>query len=231
MKKNSILGLIGILLAGAVLGGIVLMTLNNGTSKAVVAVGEIEAGDIFSSEDLKVIDMPKKAIVEGLTISEMNEIIGKVATSDISKDEMITATRVANSESDGYLANMNDSKNNFGIQIAIPESTPIQGLSVGDYVSIFTSIEGNVKSENTEVTETQSKGTGRVGEKFKVIGINKNDSGVITNITIEVTPDFSSKVTHCITNNSVIVTFVSGEHIENPTKGITQSGLFEEIIK
>ena len=226
MKKNSILGLIGILLAGAALGGVVLMTLNNGTAKAVVAVGEIEAGDIFSSEDLKVIDMPKKAIVEGLTISDMNKIIGKVATSDIANDEMITETRVANSESEGYLANMNDSKKNFGIQIAIPESTPIQGLSVGDYVSVFTSIEGNDVSGTV-----QTKGTGRIGDKFKVIGINKNDSGVITNITIEVTPDFSSKVTHCITNNSVIVTFVSGEHIENPTKGITQSGLFEEIIK
>lgn len=229
-NKNSIFVLVGILLAGGALGGVTLQTLNKGTAKVVVPSVEIKAGETFSSENLTTVDLPKNAVLDGLTIVNTDDIIGKVAVTNISKGEMITENRVVDTKSQGYIANMDKPDTDYGIQLSVDDSSPIEGLNIGDYVAVFTSMDGN--SNGNEQQNSSNKGAGRIGDKYKVIGINADaDSGKVSNVTIEVSPELASKVAYATSNNNVILTFVDSKQGVTNVPGIDQTRLYQEIIK
>lgn len=223
MRKQSIFGLVGILLAGGALGGVVLTTLNSGTQKVVVPITEIKAGKVFTSENLRTVDMPKRAVVPGVTITNMNDVVGKVAVGNVNVNEMVTESKVADTKGQAYVANMTNSKDNYTVQIPIPESTPIQGLSVGDYVSVLSSVKGEGNASQIV--------TGKIGTKYKVVGINEDGNGLIKGVVLEVEPANLSKISHALLNNVVILSLVSQENQAQPIPGATQQGLQAELAQ
>lgn len=220
MKKNSVLGLVGILIAGGIVGGLVLTTLNSSTDKIVVPTQEVKAGQTFTSENLKVVDIPKKAITPGITITDVKDVVGKTAVSNVAANEMITTTKVVNTKGEGYLANMVNPKENYAIQIPIPEDKPVHGLSIGDFVCVIASLKG----EGNDATST-----GKIGNKYRVIGINESDEGKIIGVTIEVEPQNVAKLSHAIINNDVLLNFVSNDNTDTKVQGITQKALLDEL--
>lgn len=220
IKKTSILSLMGIVIAGIAIGGTVLLVLNNGTEKVIVPTTEIKAGDTFTSDNIKTVDISKNAVLNGITITDASKIIGKTAVSKISPGEMITTSRVTDTKGDGYIANMQNPDTDFAVQIPIADSNPIKGISVGDYVSIM----GSITNSNSE------SGTGKIGDKnFKVVGIATNDNSVITGITIEVGPDCVAKISHAVLNNKILVTFVSSDQKQETINGTTQTQLYQDL--
>lgn len=219
MQKKTLLTLCGISITGILIGGVVFGALTNSTTKVVVPSKTISAGETFSKDNLKIVDMPNKAIKADITYTSIEKVVGKVAVSDICADELITKTRVANSEEEGYIANMND-KSDFALQITFDSSYLVEGIGIGDYVSIIASVQE---------TEGSNVSTGKVGSSYKVLGISKDEDGNITNITIEVPATEVSKISHSVINTSFVVSFVSKEQGQIKVPGITQSDLFSEL--
>lgn len=219
MQKKTLLTLCGITITGVLIGGIVFGALTNSTTKVIVPSTTIAAGETFSKDNLKIVDMPNKAIKEDITYTSMEQVVGKVAVSDICADELITKTRVAGSEEEGYISNMND-KSDFALQVTFDSSYVVEGIGIGDYISIIASVQE---------TEGSNVSTGKVGSKYKVLGVSKDEDGNITNITIEVPSNEVSKISHSIINNDFLVSFVSKEQGEIQVPGVTQSDLFNEI--
>lgn len=221
MKKKSIFGLVGIIVFGVAVGFGVLTTLNNGTEKVVVPVTTIKAGQQFSSENLKEVDMPKRAIVPGVTITSIKDIVGKTAVSNILTGEMVTESKIANTKGEGYIANMVNPKQNYAIQIPVSDTTPVKGISVGDNVSLLATAKG----------EGQNTATGKIGEKYRVIGINENESGLVVGLTIEVEPATITEVSHALINCDFAISFVSPEHEVVQVPGVTQQTILDKLSK
>ena len=222
MKKNSIIGLIVIVLIGGILGLVVLSALNNGTAKVIVPATEIKAGETFTSENLKTIDMPKKAIIEGVTVTNTESILGKIAVSKIAENEMISMSRIAETEGNSLITNMEKPKENYVIEIPISEINAVSNISVGDYISIMVSITSEIDNDIT---------TGRIGDKYRVVGIIENENMAITGVKIEVKPSELAKVSHVILNNKILIASVSGKQEVTTTPGINQTTLIPELTK
>lgn len=220
MKKKTLLSIVGIGISGVLLGGIVFSVLSSKTMKVVVPTKTIQAGQTFSSSNLKLKDVPKKAVVGNITYTKIEDVAGKTAVSDICSEEMITTSRVANSKESGYIANMND-KQDFALQVNLDSSYQITGVEIGDYVTIAASIQDD---ENNNIT------TGKIGgSNYKVVGVEKNEDGYIVNLTIEVSANDLTTVSHVVLNNAYVIAFVSGKQKAVTVPGISQKDLANQL--
>lgn len=219
-NKKFITKIIIILLIGGLASVLVLTALNSSTVKVVVASGEIIPGDEFTSSNLTTIDMPKNSVIEGVTILDINDVLGKTSNGYLANNEMVSYSRVSDTKSESYLANMENKDSNYAVQLTVSTDNPIVGVSIGDYVSLVSTIKA--PSGDTSATN-------KVGDKYKIIGINTNvDSGLISSLTLEVAPENLSEVSHIILNEQVLVAIVDEKNSSKGTIGTTQENLYNK---
>ena len=204
MNKKSILQLTGIFVVGGLIAFSVFSALNRGTTKVVVPNTTIAAGTTITSDMLTTEDVPNQAVIDGVTITDINKVVGETAVSEILPHEQITTSRVATSKSEGYIANMEDAEKDFAIEVPIPENSPITGVNIGDYVSVLASVSIGSGDNSGEVV------TGQVGGKYRVIGTNESEEG-LTSITIEVKPENATNIAHAINNGTLVISVVSAK--------------------
>jgi len=219
-NKKALIKIVIILLLGGLASVLVLTALNSSTVKVIVASKDIMPGDTFSSDNLTTVDMPKNVVIDGVTVLKASDIVGKTCNGYLSPNEMVSYSRISEDKADSYLANMDDKEKNYGVQVTIDADNPLTGISIGDYVSLISTIKG---------VNGDTSATAPIGDKYKVIGVSINsDSGAISSIEIEVTPENLSKVSHVILNEKVLVSVVDKNNNDEDAKGITQESLYNE---
>lgn len=202
MKKQTIITLTIIILVGVLLGLGVYFGLNAGTEQVVVPSREIKAGETFTAENLEIITIPKAITLDGVMIKKPEDILGMTALSALVAGEPITQSKLSSQPSDGFLNNMEDPVKNYTITFPIPADRPLKSISMGDYVSIF----------STMVDKEENVVTSQVGGKYKVVGVEETEDGVIPSITIEVTPEEMPELTHVVMNADYMLTYVTRLH-------------------
>lgn len=206
-----------ILLLGAFVGYGVLTVLNTQTVEVVMPARDIKAGETLSTENLKR-DFISKNAVHPDAIRDIKMVLGKVALTPLYANEQILSTRVNTNQSVGYLKQMQNAEQNFAVQIPVEENAAPSGLKTGDKVALIATMQ-----QNNNVT-------GVLGQDFMVINVNSNENGVITGITVEVTPDKLAAVTQALTLGKVKIALVDTKHAVTPVNGITGDE-FAEMLK
>lgn len=220
MKKQTTIYLTIILIIGALLGFGVYYGLSLGTEQVVVPEVEIKAGEMFSTENLKVISIPKAINLESIMYKTPDEIIGKYALSSLVANEPITTSKISDRKSDGYLGFMKNAEENYTVLIPVQTDQPIRNVAAGDYVSLFSSIE---------VTQEEIA-TGQIGNSYHIVGVESDEDENIIGITIEVEPKDITNVSHMIINTDYLISFVSGDKDERVLEGVTSTQFIEMIL-
>lgn len=218
MNKKSVLQLTGIFAVGGLIAFSVFSALNRGTTKVVVPNTTIAAGTTITSDMLTTEDVPNQAVIDGVTITDIDKVVGETAVSEILPHEQITTSRVATSKSEGYIANMEDSEKNFAIEVPIPTNSPISGINIGDYVAIIASVNMSSGEDSGNVI------TGQIGTKYRVIGTKETEDG-LTSITIEVTPENATNISHAINNGTLVISVVSPKQSVDHVQGTDSNGI------
>lgn len=222
MKKQTIITLIVILLVGALLGTVVFVGLQSGTEQVVVPAVDIEAGETLTADNLKIITIPRAVFLDDIMYKNenMTDVLGQTALTRIMAGEPITDTKISLQVSDGITNGMDDPANNFAVTIPIPTDRPVVNIGLGDHVAMFATYADN--NENIV--------TGLVGDKYKIVGIEEDEDGIISSIIIEVGKDNIAEVSHTMMNADYAISFVANGHEPQTIIGITHNQIIQKHI-
>lgn len=220
MNKKSTIFLIVILLIGALLGFGVYYGLSVGTEQVVVPSVEVKAGDMFTSENLKVISIPKAITLDSVMYKTPDEIVGKYALSSLVPNEPITVSKLSDRKSDGYVGYMEDAEHNYTLLVPVQSDQPIRNISPGDRVSLFSSI----------TLSQEERVTGKLGDSYNIVGVEMDKEENVSGVTIEVEPNQMANISHMIINADYILSFVSVDQIETNIDGITSEQFIETLL-
>ncbi|MEB3024442.1 MULTISPECIES: Flp pilus assembly protein CpaB [unclassified Parvimonas] len=228
MKKIRIVALVSAL-AVMVFLGIYLSGISGsrgrskGSVEVVVANEDIPANSIIKESQLKKIYVSKDSVPEN-SISNPDEIVGKMSKSAIYKDEVVIKERIiekaeGNSSPYGLAYVVSVGKRAMSIEVTLPQGVS-NSLKVGNYIDVYYSgsvkytvinsgkgSNDNKEKQKEELTKEFSK---LLLQDVKVIGLESNieqkDSEKGSNyktVTLELSPQDFAKLVFAINNGTV----------------------------
>ncbi|MBL6463370.1 MAG: Flp pilus assembly protein CpaB [Senegalimassilia sp.] len=139
-------GLVAVAVAGAGLGAFGVATSQSTTARytadaqqIVVATADISAGQTVSADELATMEVPASMRTSGaVAADDLSDIVGKVATLDIHKNEQLTKSMTANPNNSSKLSDELGS-GKVAITISSDEENGLAGLlTKGDHVKLTT---------------------------------------------------------------------------------------------
>lgn len=167
MKNRTIIGILCILLSGAIMFGItpLINTVTSGKIEVMQVVSRIEPGQAITAEDVTKVQIGSLGIKD-TAIKDEKQLIGKYAAITIMPDNCIYPDMLSeqNDSADHVFRQLNGSQTAISIAISTFANGLSGKLQNGDIVSavIVSENEGTIPAELTYlrvITTTTSKGT------------------------------------------------------------------------
>lgn len=182
------------------------------TAPVVVAQKTIPAGTMIVSEMVTVNQVPVEYVHE-LSISNADEVIGRITKESIEVNEQVLKTRLSDVNQENNNLSYSIDPNYRAVAILTDEETGVAGyLTKGDRVDVVAAIPSGSQFivENVEILEIGSKTTNKSGEDY-------------TSVTVSVPVNDVTKLSYSLSSDAFVYRLVLRSPVD---KGIVGAQSF-----
>lgn len=182
------------------------------TAPVVVAQKTIPAGTMIVSEMVTVNQVPVEYVHE-LSISNADEVIGRITKESIEVNEQVLKTRLSDVNQENNNLSYSIDPNYRAVAILTDEETGVAGyLTKGDRVDVVAAIPSGSQFivENVEILEIGSKTTNKSGEDY-------------TSVTVSVPVNDVTKLSYSLSSDAFVYRLVLRSPVD---KGIVGAQLY-----
>jgi len=178
-------------------------------TRVAAAALEIPYGTKIEERHVRLIDLPNDGVPEEAVLN-LEDTIGKVATLDIARGEVLLSGRLAEHTAGSTLAAL-VRENMRAITVRVDDVVGVAGfLLPGNYVDV---VSARLNRDRRAVTET-------ILQKIKVLAVDQkaatdeNEPVIVRAVTLEVTPDQSEALVKARSEGSIQLTLRNPNEVQ-----------------